>query len=71
VLILRAEKSWELTPERMPEVEATFSAADLRTVTIAGAVANLEVETPAEVAAAVREFVQAPVQAAASAGASA
>ena len=58
VLILQAEHSWELTPERMPQVEAAFSsAAAVRRVTIPGAVGNLELEKPAEVAAAIREWL--------------
>lgn len=70
VLILRPEKSWELTPERMPEVEAAFSATEVRSQTISGAVGNLEVEAPAEVAAAIRAWVAAPTPTA-SAGVSA
>jgi pimeloyl-ACP methyl ester carboxylesterase len=71
VLILRAEESWELTPARMPEVESVFSAApSVQTVTIGGAVGNLELEAPERVAAAIREWLAAtPDRVAASVGA--
>jgi 2-(acetamidomethylene)succinate hydrolase len=71
VLILRAEKSWELTRERMPEVESVFSASpSVKTVSSAGAVGNLELETPEEVACAVRDWLAAtPDRVTASAGA--
>jgi pimeloyl-ACP methyl ester carboxylesterase len=70
VLILRPEMSWELTEQRMPEVESVFSACpSLRTVTIGGAVGNLELEKPDEVARAVRDWLAAtPDRVAASAG---
>src|SRR5205823_7361565 len=42
VLILRAEKSWELTPQRMPQVEALFPSA--RIVTFEGVTQNMELE---------------------------
>jgi 2-(acetamidomethylene)succinate hydrolase len=61
LLILRPERSWELTPERLPEVEAAFPyAPNRRTVTVPGGVGNLELEQPAEVAAAIRDFLGAP-----------
>jgi 2-(acetamidomethylene)succinate hydrolase len=71
VLILRAEKSWELTPDRMLEVESVFSASpNVRSVTIPEAVGNLELEQPDAVAAAIREWLAAtPDRVAASAGA--
>jgi pimeloyl-ACP methyl ester carboxylesterase len=70
VLILRAEKSWELTEERMPEVESVFSGSpSVQTLTIAGAVGNLELEKPDEVARAIREWLaKTPDRVAASAG---
>ncbi|MFQ5879021.1 MAG: alpha/beta fold hydrolase [Dehalococcoidia bacterium] len=55
-LMLRAEKSWELTPERMPQVEALFPTA--RWVTIEGAVYSLQLEKPAAVARAIRGFLE-------------
>jgi pimeloyl-ACP methyl ester carboxylesterase len=58
VLILRAEKSWEITPERMGEVESVFSASpSVKTVSMAGAVGNLELEKPDEVARAIRDWL--------------
>lgn len=57
ILALRAEKSWELTPERMPKVEALFPTA--RWVTITGAVYTLQLEKPREVAQAIRDFLAA------------
>ncbi|MBV8085025.1 MAG: alpha/beta hydrolase [Chloroflexi bacterium] len=56
VLILRAEKSWELTAERMPRVQALFPTA--KVVTIEGAVQNLEMEAPEAVAREIRAFVR-------------
>jgi len=55
VLILRAENSWELTPQRMPQVEAVFPAA--RIVTIEGVRQNLELEAPEKVADNIRAFL--------------
>ena len=71
VLILRPEKSWELTEERMPEVESVFSASpSVRTLTISGAVGYLELEKPDEVARAIRDWLSAtPDRVAAPAGA--
>lgn len=54
VLILRAENSWELTPQRMPQVEAIFPSA--RIVTIEGVRQNLELEAPEVVADRLRAF---------------
>ena len=54
-LILRAEKSWELTDERMPEVQGLFPTG--QTITIPGARANLELEASHEVAAHIRNFL--------------
>jgi pimeloyl-ACP methyl ester carboxylesterase len=58
VLIVRAGKSWELTPERMPTVQAMFPTS--RTVTLEGAVNNLQLEKPRELAAAIRESLASP-----------
>jgi pimeloyl-ACP methyl ester carboxylesterase len=71
VLILRAGQSWEMTPQRMPEVERVFSASpSVQTVTVAGAVGNLELENPDAVATAIRGWLAAtPDRVAASAGA--
>lgn len=55
VLILRAEKSWELTPQRMPQVEAVFPEA--RVVTLEGVTQNLELEAPDRVADEIRAFL--------------
>jgi pimeloyl-ACP methyl ester carboxylesterase len=55
VLILRAEKTWELTPQRMPEVERVFPNA--RIVTIANTTQNLELEAPDRVADNIRAFL--------------
>jgi pimeloyl-ACP methyl ester carboxylesterase len=55
VLILRAEKSWELTPRRMPQVQAVFPTA--RIVTLEGVTQNLELEAPERVAATIRAFL--------------
>jgi pimeloyl-ACP methyl ester carboxylesterase len=55
VLILRAEKSWELTPRRMPQVEAVFPTA--RIVTVDGVTQNLELEAPDKVADEIRAFL--------------
>jgi 2-(acetamidomethylene)succinate hydrolase len=55
VLILRAEKSWELTPERMIKVQALFPTA--KVVTLDGVVQNLEMEAPKAVAREIRAFV--------------
>jgi 2-(acetamidomethylene)succinate hydrolase len=70
VLILRAEKSWELTEERLREVESIFSGSpSVQMVTIAGAVGNLELERPDEVARAIRDWLAVtPDRVAASAG---
>jgi 2-(acetamidomethylene)succinate hydrolase len=57
VLILRANASWELTPERMPKVVAAFSAADVKVVDIEAS-ANLEVEAPDPVAGAIRDYLK-------------
>lgn len=59
VLILRAKRSWEMTPERMPQVVAAFSSAPRVTVVDVDATANLEVEAPEAVADAIREFLSA------------
>jgi 2-(acetamidomethylene)succinate hydrolase len=56
VLILRARTSWELTPERMPNVVGVFSGAQVTVVDVDGS-ANLEVEAPDAVAAAIRNFL--------------
>ena len=56
VLILRAKGSWELTPERMPKVVGVFSGAPVTVVDVDGS-ANLEVEAPDAVAAAIRKFL--------------
>jgi 2-(acetamidomethylene)succinate hydrolase len=56
VLILRAKGSWELTPERMPRVVGVFSGAPVTVVDVDGS-ANLEVESPDAVAAAIRNFL--------------
>ncbi len=53
-LLLRAEKSWELTPERMEEIEKLLPTS--KTITVPGVVQNLELEAPAEVAALIKEF---------------
>lgn len=55
VLNIRPENSWELTPERMPEVERLFKSG--QTVTIAGGTGSLELEKPAEVADAMLAFL--------------
>jgi pimeloyl-ACP methyl ester carboxylesterase len=55
VLILRAEKSWELTPQRMPQVERVFPSA--RIVTIENVTQNLELEAPDKVASNIRAFL--------------
>ena len=56
VLILRAKGSWELTPERMPKVVGVFSGAQVTVIDLDGS-ANLEVEAPDAVAAAIRNFL--------------
>ena len=56
VLILRARGSWELTAERMPKVVGVFSSAPVTVVDVDGS-ANLEVEAPDAVAAAIRSFL--------------
>jgi pimeloyl-ACP methyl ester carboxylesterase len=55
VLILRAENSWELTPQRMPQVEAIFPTATI--VTLEGVRQNLELEAPDALAERLRTFV--------------
>jgi 2-(acetamidomethylene)succinate hydrolase len=56
VLMLRATRSWELTPERMPHVIGAFSGAPVTVVDV-DASANLEVEAPDAVASAIRDFL--------------
>jgi pimeloyl-ACP methyl ester carboxylesterase len=56
VLILRAARSWELTPERMPQVVGAFSGAPVSVVDV-DATGNLEVEAPEAVAEAIRSFL--------------
>jgi pimeloyl-ACP methyl ester carboxylesterase len=56
ILILRATGSWELKPERMPSVVGVFSKAQVSVVDV-DASANLEVENPEAVAAAIRTFL--------------
>jgi pimeloyl-ACP methyl ester carboxylesterase len=58
ILILRATSSWELTPERMPKVVGVFSGAPVTVVDV-DASANLEVEAPDAVAAAIRDYLAA------------
>ena len=55
VLILRAEKSWELTPERMAKVQQLLPTSHV--VTIEGVVQNLELEAPEAVAREIRAFL--------------
>ncbi len=57
VLILRPKTSWELTPERMPEITRAFGAARVTVRDLSGS-ANLEVEVPQEVASAIRDFIR-------------
>jgi hypothetical protein len=56
ILILRAKGSWELTPERMPTVVGVFPKAEVKVVDV-DASANLEVEAPDAVAAAIRTYL--------------
>jgi len=56
ILILRATGSWELTAERMPHVIRVFSNTQVTVVDI-DASANLEVEAPDAVAAAIRDYL--------------
>jgi pimeloyl-ACP methyl ester carboxylesterase len=56
ILILRATNSWELTPERMPHVVGVFSNTHVKVVDV-DASANLEVEAPDAVAAAIRDYL--------------
>jgi pimeloyl-ACP methyl ester carboxylesterase len=60
ILILRATSSWELTPERMPYVVGVFSGAPVKVVDIEAS-ANLEVEAPDAVAAAIRNYLSGAV----------
>ena len=53
VLVLRPHTSWELTPERMPQVIGAFSGTTVTVQDLSGS-ANLEVEVPLEVADAIR-----------------